>query len=167
MVFSVVDKSSNNGQKEKKKITKAKKDQLKSMLKLENKVRQTTYQEAANKNTEEKRKTEIEDIIRNSVSLGEVDLYDNDKDELCCQQCNTPVPLVCWRFSIKYFLQSTALVNPNAKPKKSTLSFMIPSFAKTLPSEIDDLTPFWVVDGWRESLLGYIENKSGHASRDT
>ena len=50
MVFSVVDKSSNNGQKEKKKITKAKKDQLKSMLKLENKVRQTTYQEAANKN---------------------------------------------------------------------------------------------------------------------
>ena len=59
MVFSVVDKSSNNGQKEKNKITKAKKDQLKSMLKLENKVRQTTYQEAANKNTEEKRKTEI------------------------------------------------------------------------------------------------------------
>jgi hypothetical protein len=43
MVFSVVDKSSNNGQKEKKKITKAKKDQLKSMLKLENKVRQTIY----------------------------------------------------------------------------------------------------------------------------
>jgi hypothetical protein len=43
MVFSVVDKSSTNGQKEKNRLTKAKKDQLKSMLKLENKVRQTTY----------------------------------------------------------------------------------------------------------------------------
>lgn len=43
MVFSVVDKSSKNAQKDKNRLTKAKKDQLKSMLKLENKVRQTTY----------------------------------------------------------------------------------------------------------------------------
>ena len=78
------------------------------------------------------------------------------------------MPLVCWRFSIKYFLQSTALLNPNAKQvKKSALSFAIPSFNKNLTIEADELTPFWVVDGWRESLLTYIENKSGHASRDT
>ena len=82
------------------------------MLKLENKARQTTYVEAAKKTTEQRRTVEIQDIVRKSVNLDMSDLIDLDKEEMCCQQCNTPVPLVCWRFSIKYFLQSTAILNP-------------------------------------------------------
>ena len=29
---------------------------------------------------------------------------DKQKEEPCCNQCNIPMPLVCWRYKIKYTL---------------------------------------------------------------
>ena len=42
----------------------------------------------------------------------------------------------------------------------------MPSFSKKGKEE-DSMAPFWVVDAWRQKLLKFIEEKSGHASRDT
>ena len=30
----------------------------------------------------------------------------------CCKQCDLPVPLVCWRYKIAFFLQRTKLRKP-------------------------------------------------------
>ena len=42
----------------------------------------------------------------------------------------------------------------------------MPSFRKKTIEE-DEMAPFWIVDIWREKLLKYIEEKLGHAARDS
>jgi hypothetical protein len=104
MVFSVVDRPA---KLDKKKLTAKKKDALKSILTLENKKKQDVFLETRQKTMQIKRDNELKDL-RKSVNFEETEIRD-EIDDMCCQQCNTPVPLVCWRFSIKYFLQSTQL----------------------------------------------------------
>jgi len=70
------------------------------MLKLENRIKNDNYLQATKSAVQQKRETQI-NIMRSSVDLGDLQL---PKEEMCCQQCNTPVPLVCWRFTVKYFL---------------------------------------------------------------
>ena len=110
MVFSVVEKHPKNQTDDKKRLTFAKKDALKSMLTRENKKRQDVFLETRQRAIQQKREIEVKDLIRKSVNLDKQDLESlEDTEEMCCQQCNTPVPLVCWRFSIKYYLQSSQL----------------------------------------------------------
>ena len=70
------------------------------------------------------------------------------KEEPCCNQCNIPMPLVCWRYKIKHTLQSTKIFKPNP----------------------DDTNPpkdseFYLADGWKEMLRDFIE-KSGSSITD-
>lgn len=141
---------------------------LKTLIAQENKIRHVSFQQTTKENLKVKRNTEIKEIIRMSKNIDEDDLDLEKADEMCCQQCNTPVPLVCWRFSIKFFLQSTQLRNPTEPPKKDLLASALDFFSgkEDLLPDADDLRPFWAVDGWRSSLLDFIENSSGHASRD-
>lgn len=50
--------------------------------------------------------------------------------------------------------------------RPTTFGFSMPSFNKKEKEE-DLMAPFWIVDVWRQKLLNFIEQKSGHASRDT
>jgi hypothetical protein len=43
----------------------------------------------------------------------------------------------------------------------------LPNLIGKKQEPIDEMGPFWVVDTWRNSLLEFIEQDTGHASRDT
>ena len=70
------------------------------------------------------------------------------KEEPCCKQCNTPMPLVCWRYKIKHTLLSTKIIKPSP----------------------DDTNPpkdseFHLADAWKDRLHDFIE-KSGSSITD-
>ena len=78
-------------------------------------------------------------------------------EEMCCEQCCLPVPLLCWRYKLRFSLDKGRLkpVNQDNTADPRRLS---PTASKQ-PQK--DLCKFAPVDEWRDKLIAYIEQESG------
>jgi hypothetical protein len=70
--------------------------------------------------------------------------------QICCSLCNSPVPLLCWRYKLVYSLASGRIEQDDTDAQD-----------KPGVSETRAFQKFAILDTWRESLIEYLENVSG------
>ena len=88
-----------------------------------------------------------------------------NSSEICCDQCNYPVPLLCWRYKIKYILEKSKIGKADNQPKKAEARTVNrKSYSRNqLPREEEkDFSKFAILDEWRDYLIHYVAEESGN-----
>ena len=77
-----------------------KKHQLHQLVKQDQKKRQDDFEKVRKLRLEEKQSLKIKKM---GLPAEQVEAI-MQSQESCCDQCNLPVPLLCWRYKIKFIL---------------------------------------------------------------
>ena len=86
--------------------------------------------------------------------------------ESCCDQCSMPIPLLCWRYKVKYQLYQNRLKKPGAESfiaqagQEGEISNSKMVYMRRSPAS-EAYDTFAILDGWREKLINFIEQESG------
>lgn len=78
--------------------------------------------------------------------------------ENCCNQCTSPVPLLCWRYKLKFSLQLGRLHEPDAPPDVED------SASKAMKQKKVEFAQFHILDEWRDTLCDFLDEESGSYS---
>ena len=91
--------------------------------------------------------------------------------ESCCEQCSQPVPLLCWRYKVKYNLEQGRIVPATPDCEESNAQLLdandvkdqnVLKQLKKPTSTTDPYQKFNILDVWRDDLLTFFEQESGN-----
>lgn len=83
--------------------------------------------------------------------------------ERCCEQCTSPVPLLCWRYKLTYTIDNGRLPDPN--PATDTLVGEGNDNTRAKSNQKGkEHSQFFILDTWRDSLVEFLEKESGSYS---